>query len=142
MDKSAAIVIVVANATMIGKGRRNSSWQRSNSATAYERQGLLGQSQYTCTLDTEVHEQMSRSGGEFEVKPHCLVHKQAWYSCDRGRGVGDLLDVLPQNRSGTEGKRTVECVLQVEVRPQTQSIPPYREEFRGRQSDIIVYRMT
>ncbi|GFV85717.1 hypothetical protein TNCV_2003381 [Trichonephila clavipes] len=28
----------------------------------------------------EVHEQMSRSGGQSEANPLCLVPKQAWYS--------------------------------------------------------------
>ncbi|GFU70593.1 uncharacterized protein TNCV_2971531 [Trichonephila clavipes] len=37
-------------------------------ATAHEGQGLLCPSQYTGQLDTEVHDQMSRSGGQSEAR--------------------------------------------------------------------------
>ncbi|GFX29326.1 hypothetical protein TNCV_3218601 [Trichonephila clavipes] len=42
---------------------------RGRGATADEGQGLLCPSQYTWLLGAEVHEQMSRSGGQSEAKP-------------------------------------------------------------------------
>ncbi|GFV24901.1 hypothetical protein TNCV_883671 [Trichonephila clavipes] len=39
-------------------------------ATAHEGQGLLCPSQYTGSLGVEVHEQMYRSGGQPEARPH------------------------------------------------------------------------
>ncbi|GFW40168.1 uncharacterized protein TNCV_5118511 [Trichonephila clavipes] len=102
-------------------------------------------------FDAEVHEQMFRSGGQFEARPPVFkspMHLRHGGTQNSRRAASPLVrlvegeerwedpnhpqGVLPKNWSGTEQTRTVTCmVLKAKANDRRKNLALSHDEFRG-----------